>query len=300
MHLPEKLKTGDKIAIIASGKKITLSEISKSISFYEDWGLKVIVGKSIGAENAYFAGSDELRKNDLQQYLNDPEIKAIFFARGGYGMVRIIDDINFTIFNQNPKWLIGFSDVTVLHNHINKTTPTIHGIMPVFFETATHASIESIKPILFEHKMNYSLESKLSEYNKNGECVAEIIGGNLSIIYALCGSPSAIDTTGKILFLEDLGEYLYHIDRMLQNLKRNGLFKNLSGLIVGSFSDMKDGVPNFAKSAEALIYSYVKDFSFPVFMDFPAGHINNNHALVFGEKVKMKVDKNKINLSLIK
>lgn len=299
MRLPEKLKKGDKIAIVAAGKKISLDELSKAISYYENWGLEVYIGKSIDAEDNYFAGSDSLRKEDLQNVLDDPLIKAVCFARGGYGMVRIIDNIDFTIFNQKPKWLVGFSDVTVLHNHINKNTPTIHGIMPVFFDTATPSSIASVKAILFEHKMDYSFESPFTEFNRDGDIIAPIVGGNLSIIYALCGSASSLDTSGCILFIEDLSEYLYHIDRMMQNLKRNGMLQNLKGIIVGGFSDIKDGATPFAQSAESLLHQYVKDLNIPVFMGFPAGHINNNHALVFGEKVKMKVNGNKIHLQIV-
>jgi len=298
--LPPKLKIGDKIGIAAFAKKISISEIQNAISEFKSWGLEVVVGDTIGASWNQFGGNDERRRNDIQSMIDNPEIKAIISARGGYGSVRIIDDIDFTSFTNNPKWLIGFSDVTTFHTHVHRnfSTATIHGTMPVFFPKNSLESIASLKALLMEGKMNYTEESDCEKLCKNGETTAEIIGGNLSILYSNCGSKSSIDTAGKILFLEDLCEYLYATDRMLQNLKRNNFFENLSGVIIGSFSDMKDGNIPFGKTIEEMVFGYIKHLDIPIFTGFPAGHINNNKALIFGEKVHMRVDNGVINLNL--
>lgn len=298
--LPPKLKAGDKIGIAAFAKKISIPEIQKAISEFEKWGLEVVIGDTIGAKWNQFGGNDELRKNDIQTMLDDPEIKAIISARGGYGSVRIIDEIDFSNFEKNPKWLIGFSDITTFHMHIhtNFKRPTVHGTMPVFFPKNTAKSISSLKCIVMHHELDYTEQSSQPNLCKNGEADAEIIGGNLSILYSNCGSKSNINTNGKILFLEDLCEYLYASDRMLQNLKRNNYFDNLSGIIIGSFTDMKDGPIPFGKTIEEMIFDYTKHLDIPIFTGFPAGHINNNKALVFGEKVKMKVSNGIINLNL--
>lgn len=298
--LPPQLQTGDTIGITAFAKKITLNEIQSAISVFKSWGLNVVIGNTIGANWNQFGGNDEMRRMDIQKMLDDPNIKAIVSARGGYGSVRIIDDIDFTNFSNNPKWLIGFSDITVFHSHIHKhvNVPTIHGTMPVFFPNNSEESLSSLKKVLMSNEMEYEEQSSTPNLCRNGNTKAEIIGGNLSILYSLCGSESAINTTGKILFLEDLCEYLYATDRMLQNIKRNGLFDNLAGVIIGGFSDMKDGPIPFGKNAEELIFDYVKHLDIPIFTGFPAGHINDNRSLIFGHPVNMKVESGTINLSL--
>ena len=288
MNIPENLKQGDQIAIVAIGKKISFDEIKKSIETYESWGLKVQISKTIGAGENYLAGSDKLKTTELQSYINDPQIKAIIFARGGYGAVRIIDDINFSPLLEKNKWLIGFSDVTVVHNHVNTIfkLASVHGIMPVFFEKATAASIESCKNVLFNGTMNYDFNAKNSTLIKEGTCEGEIVGGNLSIINSLCGSTSSLNTRDKILFIEDLFEPLYHIDRMLQNLKRNGMFDELAGVIIGSFTDIDQGNPAFSKDIETIFNTYFSHLIIPIFSNFPSGHINDNRALIFGQKVR--------------
>lgn len=300
MIIPEKLKKNDKVVVIAAGKKITSEEISNAVHHYQNWGLKVLISKTIGVGNNYLAGSDELRITELQKYLDDETVKAVIFARGGYGAVRIIDKIDFSNFIKYPKWLIGFSDVTVFHNHINAkfNIATIHGIMPVFFPTATLEAINSSKKCLFENKFNYEFTSQNNNSDdtliKEGFCTAEIVGGNLSILYSLCGSDSQLNTDGKILFIEDLFEPLYHIDRMLFNLKRNHFFDNLKGLIIGSFTDIELGNPFFNNSITSVFKEHFNDLNIPIFSEFPSGHINNNHAIIFGQKTSMKVKNNSI------
>ncbi len=300
--LPPKLKSGDKIGIAAFAKKISFSEIQSSISVFKSWGLEVVVGQTIGADWNQFGGNDEMRKNNIQSMIDDPEIKAIISARGGYGSVRIIDDIDFSSFKEHPKWIIGFSDVTTFHSHIhnNYSIPTLHATMPVFFPSNSEESINSLKSVLMDEVMEYNESSTYNDLCKTGEATAEIVGGNLSILYSNCGSESSIDTSGKILFLEDLCEYLYATDRMLQNLKRNKYFENLAGVIIGSFSDMKDGTVPFGKTVEEMVFDYVKHLDIPIFTGFPAGHINDNKALILGEKVNMVVDNNVLNLNLKK
>ena len=300
--LPPKLKAGDKIGIAAFAKKISFLEIQHAISVFKSWGLEVVVGQTIGAGWNQFGGNDEMRKNDIQSMIDDPEIKAVISARGGYGSVRIIDDIDFSSFKENPKWIIGFSDVTTFHSHIHSNIgiPTLHATMPVFFQNNSSESNGSLKSVLMDDKMEYAETSIFVDLCKNGETTSEIVGGNLSILYSNCGSSSSINTDGKILFLEDLCEYLYATDRMLQNLKRNGYFDNLSGLIIGSFTDMKDGSVPFGKTIEEMIFDYAKHLDIPIFTGFPSGHINDNKALVFGEKIQMVVNNNIVNLNLIK
>ncbi len=299
--LPKLLQKGDKIGIVAFAKKISLNEIQPAIKVFKSWGLKVVIGKTIGAEWNQFGGNDEERRADVQEMIDDQSIRALFSARGGYGSVRIIDQIDFNNFLQKPKWLIGFSDVTVFHSHINKNhnTPTLHASMPVFFHENTNEALTSIKDAIMDGKMQYKIQSQFPEYCKEGNVEAEIIGGNLSILYSLCGSSSSSNTQGKILFIEDLCEYLYHTDRMLQNLKRNGFFSNLSGLIIGNFNNMKDGPIPFGKSTEKMIFDFCKNSDIPIFTGFPAGHIKDNRALIFGEKVFMKVKENSLKLDLI-
>lgn len=299
--LPPLLKPGDKIGIVAFAKKITLQEIQPAISLFESWGLEVEIGETIGAEWNQFAGNDEQRRADVQKMLDDNSIKALISARGGYGSVRIIDQIDFTEFTQNPKWLIGFSDITVFHSHIaqNYNIPTLHATMPVFFKDNSKEALGSLKSAFFEGKMDYKHTSDFPETCKDGVTEAEIIGGNLSIIYSLCGSISNAETHGKILYIEDLYEYLYHTDRMLNNLKRNGMFSNIKGLIIGSFTGMKDGPIKFGKTVNEMLFDLAKQLDIPIFSGFPAGHIDDNRSLIFGQKTRMEVNNGEITLKLI-
>lgn len=290
------LKRNDKIAVIATARKISTEELSFAVETIKRWGLQPVLGKNIYAIENQFAGSDEQRTEDLQWAINDESIKAILIARGGYGTVRIVDRIDFNKLKTNSKWIIGFSDVTVLHSHIHQNIgiPTIHATMPINFAKNKEA-VESVRKCLFGETVSYSFESHA--LNKKGEVKGKVVGGNLSLLYALSGTASDIDTIDKILFLEDLDEYLYHIDRMMLNLKRSGKLAHLKGLIVGGFTDMKDNTIPFGKTAEEIIVDAVKEYNFPVCFNFPAGHINRNLALYFGKEVYLKVEVNNCSLA---
>ncbi|MHA7055752.1 S66 peptidase family protein [Aquimarina sp. M1] len=288
MLTPDFLQKGDKIAIVSTARKITRKEINEAINILKNWDLCPVIGATIGLKNNQFAGSDNDRILDFQAMLDDTEIKAIWCARGGYGTVRIIDHLNFSKFIKHPKWIIGYSDITVLHAHIhNLNISTIHAAMPVDIHKCTEASRQSLCETLFGGKEDYIIPS--SKWNKSGNCNGKLIGGNLSILYSICGSKSAINCKGKILCIEDLDEYLYHIDRMLQNLKRNGYFNELSGLIIGGMTKMHDNNVSFGKNAKEIILDIVKEYDFPVAFDFPMGHIEDNRALVLGAEVGLDV-----------
>ena len=290
MHTIKYLRQKDVVGIVSTARKISLKEIQPAIKLLESWNLKVKIGKTIGLEDNQFAGTDDERIKDFQMMLDDDNVRAIWCARGGYGTVRIIDALDFTKFRKNPKWMVGYSDVTVLHNHINNLGfETLHATMPINVVKNTSDALNSLKDALFGKQVKYSIKS--DNLNKFGEAKGELVGGNLSMLYSLLGSETAINTDGKILFIEDLDEYLYHIDRMMQNLKRNSYFNNLKGLIVGSLSDMNDNKIPFGKTAKQIIFDVCKDYNFPICFDFPAGHIDDNRALIFGRKVKLEVGK---------
>jgi len=250
--------------------------------------LRPVLGKNIYAIENQFAGSDEQRAKDFQWAINDESIKAIIIARGGYGTIRIIDEIDFNKLKTNPKWITGYSDVTVLHSHIHQHIgiPTIHATMPINFSKNKEA-VETLRKCLFGENVSYSFETH--PLNRIDEVKGVLVGGNLSLLYALSGTESDIDTKDKILFLEDLDEYLYHIDRMMLNLKRSGKLANLKALIVGGLTDMKDNAIPFGKTAEEIILDAVKDYDFPVCFNFPAGHVDRNLALYFGKEVCLKI-----------
>lgn len=295
MFQPEILIKGDTIAIVSTARKVFKEELKPALKILENWGLQVVLGKTMEAEENQFAGNDELRASDFQEMLDNPKVKAIWCARGGYGTVRMIDLLDFLEFKKHPKWIIGYSDVTVLHSHIhNLGVETLHAQIPVAIETKTEESVDSIFNTLFGKE--YSITIPSEKNNRTGIVSGQLVGGNLSILYSLCGSPSAINTDGKILFIEDLDEYLYHIDRMLQNLKRNGMFANLKGLIVGGMTQMYDNDIPFGKTAEEIILDICKDYNFPIAFNFPAGHLEDNRALVLGREVVLKVEENKVTL----
>ena len=289
---PPFLKPGDKIAMTATARKVSREEMQPAIDIFQSWGLTVFLPDELFESENQFAGNDETRTKNLQKLLDDETIKAVFCARGGYGSVRIIDQLNFSLFTSKPKWIVGYSDITVLHNHINKNLniQTLHATMPINMQlhNADEESISSLKKLLFGENVSYQIASH--PFNKKGEVKAKLVGGNLSVIYSLLGSNSDIDTTGKILFLEDLDEYLYHIDRMMMNLKRNGKLQNLAGIVIGGMSDMKDNAIPFGKTAEEIIFSHLKDFNYPICFGFPAGHEKKNLALKLGSEVLLKVE----------
>ncbi|MGB3104289.1 S66 peptidase family protein, partial [Sphingobacterium siyangense] len=247
-----------------------------------------------------FAGDDNLRTADLQWALDDPSIKAVFAARGGYGCVRIVDQIDFSNFEKNPKWLVGFSDITVLHSHIqrNYKIATIHGQMPKSFETGTKASLETLKNALFGHNMDFAYEHTLFP-NRAGKGEGKLVGGNLAILLSVLASNSDVNYKNKVLFIEDVGEAYYSVDRMLRALKRAGKLKKLNGLIVGGFSAMKDNDPAFGQSVEEIVWDIVKEYDFPVAFAYPAGHIDDNHALIFGRKVTLETTENSVQLTYL-
>lgn len=290
--IPNKLKPGDQIAIAASARKISRDELQNAIEIFESWGLKVVLHPKLFAIQNQFAGSDEVRAEVLNTYLQSPDIKAIVFARGGYGTVRIIDHIDFSHLDKFPKWLIGYSDITVIHSHVNANTNwcTIHATMPINMQkqNINSDSVLALKNMLMEDvEMSYPITQH--PLNRLGKTSAEIVGGNLSVLYSLLGSKSDIDTTDKILFLEDLDEYLYHIDRMMQALKRAGKLEDLAGLVVGGMSDMKDNTIPFGLTAEEIIHEAVKEYNYPVVYNFPAGHQDLNLPIKLGNYIGLNI-----------
>jgi len=294
MIIPPFLKEGSTIGIVATARKLTWEELEPTVGILADAGFKVRTGQRMfGAENQ-FASSDEDRAADMQRMLDDPDINAILCARGGYGTVRMIDKLDFTEFQKHPKWLCGFSDITVLHAHINQNcgVATLHSSMPLSMKDLPedHLQITTLINSLKGELPNYNFSSH--PLNRIGKMEGEIVGGNLSVIYSILGSESDINTDGKILFLEDLDEYLYHIDRMMMNMKRNRKLANLKGLIVGGMSDMNDNAIPFGKTAEEIIREAVNGFDYPVCFSFPAGHIDDNRALILGKKAAIRITDN--------
>lgn len=290
LKIPSYLKPGDTIGITAPAGYISRADVQAAINKITDWGFKVQLGNTIDKKDFTFAGTDAERLADFQQMLDNGRIKAILCARGGYGLVRIIDAIDFTRFQRKPKWIIGFSDITVLHCHINRKfqIATIHSKMcnsfPADWQMADDVqkdTIESIGKCLRGVKMEYSAGFNLR--NRVGACTGILVGGNLSTIVNLAGTASDLDTRNKILFVEDTGEYLYNIDRMFWNLKRTGKLKYLKGLVVGGFKNKQDDEgEEFGKTIEDIVMEKVKEFKYPVCFDFPVGHQKNNYALKCG------------------
>lgn len=297
MITPPSLHKGDTIGIVSTARKITIKELEPAIAIIEKWGLKAKLGRTIGLEDHQFAGDDITRANDFQEMMDDTSVKAIWCARGGYGTVRIIDMLDFSKFMKSPKWIIGYSDITVLHSHLyTMGIQSIHAQMPLDIEKKSEATQESLKKVLFGSPYRIEYETR-NTLNRIGTANGILVGGNLSVLYSLCGSKSALHTDGKILFIEDLDEYLYHVDRMIQNLKRNGLFQNLSGLIVGGMSDMNDNTVPFGRTAEEIIFDVVSEYNFPVCFNFPAGHVNNNNALMLGHEVSLDIHESGVRLT---
>ena len=292
---PKSLKKGDSIAIVApagilKNKKELIKE-AKELA--ESWGLKVVVGDHVFNQNNHFAGTDKERASDFQKALDNPNIKAIWGARGGYGSVRILDALDFTKFLESPKWIVGYSDITAIHGHVhNLGVETIHGMMGTsmqFDKEENKQSIETLRKALFGEELIYEISS--SKYNRKGSVEGELVGGNLTLLLTMLGSKSSLDTEGKILFIEEIGEYKYHIDRMLQSLKRAGYFDGLKGLIIGDMSNIKKNTTVWGSSIEQLILDVVSEYDFPVLFDFPAGHEIDNRALILGREISLKVEK---------
>jgi len=290
--IPPKLQKGDTVCLISTARKIDKNTLDFAVTFIKDMGFEVILGKNLFAEHHQFCGTDAQRANDLQEAINDSNIKAILCFRGGYGSVRILEMVDFTPLIKNPKWIAGYSDVTALHNVLNKLNiASIHSTMPVNFHTNTEVALGTLKKALFNESIVIDSQSAHT-LNQNGSAVGKLVGGNLSMLYSLSGTRYDIDTKDCILFIEDLDEYLYHIDRMMFNLKLSGKLENLKGLIVGGMTDMNDNDTPFGWSAEEIIHNVVKEYNFPVCFNFPAGHIEDNRTLIFGKESKLDVNEN--------
>ncbi len=285
MHLSKK----DKIGLVSTARKISEGELQPAINLLKSWGLDPVVSPEIYEIENQFAGSDAKRTKAFQRFLEDEEIKAILCVRGGYGSVRIIDQIDFSALEKNPKWIVGYSDVSVFHLHCAAQIgiPTLHATMPINFASNSDSALVSLRKALFGEDLEYEVPSH--PFNIKGSCQGELIGGNLSIVYSVLGSPSMPPTSGKILFLEDLDEYLYHIDRMMYNLKRNGVLDDLSGILVGGMTDMNDNAVPFGETAEEIITRHVQDLGIPVAFGFPAGHLDDNRTLIMGQEATLTV-----------
>ena len=291
---PPYLKTGDTVAIVAPSGilKNRTDEVQQAQALLKRWGLHSVVGKHVFSEADHFAGTDDERCEDLQEALDNPKISAIWCARGGYGTVRILDKLDYSKFKQNPKWLIGYSDITALHNQIhNEGVESLHAIMCVSLpkdESEIEASISTLKNTLFGNPLSYTLKG--SSYNKTGTTSGQLVGGNLTMLHTMLGSKTSIDTFGKILFIEEIGEYKYHIDRMLQSLKRAGYFDNCKGVIVGDMTKLRTNTTLWGTSVEQLILDALADYDFPIAFNMPAGHEKDNQALILGRTVQLTVD----------
>lgn len=299
--LPPYLKKGDTIGITSPAGYITLEEIQPAVSLMRDWGYEVRIGTTIGKRDYTFGGTDDERLSDLQAMLDDRKVKAIMCARGGYGSVRIVDRIKWNPFKMHPKWIIGFSDITVLHSHINRRMgiATIHSKMCNSFpddwprvDDAQKATIESIHRALSGESLHYAFSPHPS--NRLGQASGVLVGGNLKTLESLSGSASDIVTKDKILFVEDTGEYLYSIDRMFWNLERSGKLQQLAGLIIGGFKvkPSEDPAEEFGMDLQAIVAEKIKGFDYPVCFDFPVGHQRNNFALKCGTRHKLAVEPN--------
>jgi len=288
--IPPFLRAGDTVGICAPARKIAREDLETAVHTLESWGLYVALSENLFGADNQFSGTDEQRTADLQRLLDDPGIKAVIAARGGYGTLRIIDRIDFTSFRENPKWIAGYSDITVLHSHIHRNfhTASLHATMPVNFGKDAY-STETLRRALFGEALGYKCASAPGAANVPGLCEGQLVGGNLSLLYALQGSASDISTAGKILFLEDLDEYLYHVDRMVMSLDRAGKFSDLRGLIVGGMNEMKDNAVPFGKTAETIIAETAAKYRFPVCFGFPAGHDVKNYALPLGKTIRLDV-----------
>jgi len=299
IKIPPYLQAGDTIGVVCPAGYMSFEKAQACIDAFESWGYKLKIGKTLGSDSQnYFSGDDEERLSDFQQMLDDEEVKAVLCARGGYGIGRIIDKVDFKKFKKSPKWIIGFSDVTIFHSHIyaNYKISSIHAPMASAFNNDEYKNefVQSLKNVLEGKKIKY--ECALHEFNKKGEAIGELIGGNLSLLAHLTGTSSDIKTKGRILFLEDVGEYLYNIDRMFYQLKRNGKLEKLAGLIIGGFTEMKDTERPFGKTVYEIIQDVVKEYDYPVCFNFPVGHQKENYALKIGAGYKLKVGKNKVTL----
>jgi muramoyltetrapeptide carboxypeptidase len=303
--IPRYLQRGDTIAVTCPAGYITLEEIQPAVKQMESWGMKIRMGETVGKRDFSFGGTDEERKRDLQNLLDDPKVQAVMCARGGYGLTRIVDQLNFSKFKEKPKWIIGFSDITAMHLHLDRhlQVASIHSKMcnsfPEIWEFAepiVQESIESIRQALTGVKMQYKAIPNSS--NRMGVAEGIVTGGNLSMIQNIMGTKSELKSEGKILFLEEVGEYLYSLDRMMMNLKRAGKLEKLKALILGGFNKIKVDDPGeeFGRTIYDIVWEKVKDYNYPVCFDFPVGHQKNNLAIKCGVKHLLTVRKDSVEL----
>ncbi|MBS1510227.1 MAG: LD-carboxypeptidase [Bacteroidetes bacterium] len=300
IKVPPYLKKGDTIGITCPAGFMAAEKAQTCIATLQQWGFQVMVGKTLGSNsNNYFSGTDDDRRDELQAMLDDPSINAILFGRGGYGVGRIIDQLDFSRFKKKPKWLIGFSDITVLHTHIHTQfkIATLHAPMAAAFNDGGYEGefVQSLHKAIIGKRNQYSITPH--PFNHTGTAVGEIVGGNLSLLAHVTGTGSDINTKNKMLFIEDIGEYIYNIDRMLYQLKRSGKLDNLAGLIIGGFTDMKDTERPFGKTVHEVIHDIVKDYDYPVCFNFPVSHGKENVAIKCGVVHTLKVTGKKVSLS---
>ena len=300
LKTPPPIKPGDKIRIVSPAGKVAEKYVLPAVEWLTRQGYKVELGKHVFDTHFQFAGTDNDRLEDLQTALDDPETAAVICSRGGYGTVRIIDKLDFRRFRKKPKWLVGFSDITILHSAINKLgIATIHGAMPRFFFDDNGQSNENLKTLmelLTGNQAEYKIEAQPE--NRAGSCTAGIVGGNLSIMVSLLGTKYEIEPRGKILFIEDIDEYLYHTDRMMHQLKLAGKLDKLAGLLVGNFTDVKDNESPFGKTVHEIIADAVAEYDYPVCFGFPAGHDKRNLALAFGMNWNLEVSEQNAGLRI--
>ncbi|MBN1952573.1 MAG: LD-carboxypeptidase [Bacteroidales bacterium] len=284
------LKSGDEIRIVAPASVVEKRYVKNTVTSLKSLGFKVSLGEHLFSVFNQFAGDDEHRQGDFQSALDDENVRAVFCARGGYGSVRIFNRISYEVFKKNPKWLVGFSDVTIFHVFLNQQLgfPSVHAPMPVNYSSEYfQENLQRLDAIL--RGRNDGISVNPNPLNIEGKCRAEVVGGNLSILYSLQGTPYEIITDGKILFIEDVGEQLYHLDRIMQNLSLSSKLRKLKGLVVGAFSDMKDKKRPFGRTAGEIVRSYVEGNGIPVAFGFPAGHIENNEPFILGREAELSV-----------
>lgn len=298
MKTPPYLKKGDTIGITCPAGYMAADKAQTCITTLQKWGYHVMVGKTLGSNSAnYFSGTDEDRRDEVQAMLDDATINAILFGRGGYGVGRIVDQLDFTKFKKNPKWLIGFSDITVLHNHLHTKLKiaSLHAPMAAAFNEGENEFIRSLKNTLIGKKGKYKVVAH--SFNKKGNASGQLVGGNLTLLVNCIGTPSDINTKGKILFIEDIGEQIYAVDRMLYQLKRSGKLQHLAGLVIGGFTDIKDTDRPFGKTVYEAIAAIVAEYNYPVCYNFPVSHGKENVALKVGIEYALKVGNKLISLS---
>jgi muramoyltetrapeptide carboxypeptidase len=297
---PEYLKPGDEVAIISPSFCIDENFLVEAAAIFEKWGLRVRIGKNALRKNGPFAGSDQERLSDLQEMINDRHIKAVISSRGGYGLSKIISSVDFSALRKNPKWFTGFSDITVLHLWLNEVCGimSIHGEMPLNFNNPekTSETIISLKSSLFGDPEEIEWEG---DFFRAKNITGEVTGGNLSLIYSLNGTKAELSSKGKILFIEEVGEYYYHIDRMLTSLKLAGKLDDLSALLIGGMNKIEEAKIPWGRSIEETIYDLVSEYAFPVYFNFPAGHVSDNRAFYIGKQARIKVEGRKAVLTYI-